>query len=342
MLKRLSLLIALVVALGAGVVIADTTTQKDKTKSKDQTESKDQKDKEKEMRLFDSTGPFAVELGAGGGGYLGVYLEEVTSERVKELGLKEERGAVVMKVVADGPAQKAGLKENDVIVSFNGRRIDSVRELQRLLNETPAERTVQIEVIRGGSRQTLATTLAKRSLQGFKMLGPGVDEQFMRQNQEALKLTEESLKRYEEALKQQEKMKAFPPNYGDFTFVNPGEFSFFGGPRLGITAESLTPQLAEFFGVKDGKGVLVASVEENGPAAKASIKAGDVIIAVDTERVDSGRALMRALSGKTEGVVPFKIVRNHTEQTVNVTIEKREPPAPRRRAIATTRWTSTV
>jgi len=72
------------------------------------------------------------------------------------------------------------------------------------------------------------------------------------------------------------------------------------------------------------------------------IKAGDVIIAVDTEKVDSGRALMRALSSKTEGVVPFKIVRNHTEQTINVTIEKREPPAPRRRAIATTRWTSTV
>src|SRR5580704_12602415 len=57
------------------------------------------------------------------GGYLGVYVEEVTSERQKELSLSEERGAIFMKVVKDGPADKAGLKENDVVVSFNGRPV---------------------------------------------------------------------------------------------------------------------------------------------------------------------------------------------------------------------------
>jgi len=327
-------MITLVAALGAGVAIANATAQKDKTKSKDQTESRDQKEKEKS--LFDSNGLVALELGPGGGGYLGVYLEEVTAERMKELGLKEERGAVVMKVVGDSPAEKSGLKENDVIVSFNGRRIDSVRELQRLLNETPAERTVQIEVIRGGSRQMLATTLAKRSLQSFKMLGPGAD--FKNLDQDAMKRAEESLKQSEESLKKsQEVWKSLPPNFGDFAFVNPGELLFFGGPRLGITAESLTPQLAEFFGVKDGKGVLVASVEDNGPAAKAGIKAGDVIIAVDNEKIDSGRALVKALSGKTEGIIPVKVVRNHAEQTINVIVEKRETPAPRRRAVVRAR-----
>src|SRR6266851_4389290 len=200
MLRRLSLMITLVAALGAGVAIANATAQKDKTKSKDQTESRDQKEKEKS--LFDSNGLGALELGPGGGGYLGVYLEEVTAERMKELGLKEERGAVVMKVVGDSPAEKSGLKENDVIVSFNGRRVDSVRELQRLLNETPADRSVQIEVIRAGSRQALATTLAKRSLQSFRMLGPGFDEKFTKQNEESMKRAEESLKRSEEAMKQ--------------------------------------------------------------------------------------------------------------------------------------------
>ena len=337
MLRRLSLISTLVAALGAGLITANAAGQKDKTKTKDQTESKEQKEKDKSW--FDSNG--MVALDAGGGGYLGVYLEEVTAERLKELGLKEERGAVVMKVVGDSPAEKSGLKENDVIVSFNGRRIDSVRELQRLLNETPAERTVQIEVIRGGSRQTLATTLAKRSLQSFKMLGPGFDGQLLKQNEESLKRTEESLKRYEEAQKQHEDtLKALPPNFGDFAFVNPGDLAFFGGPRLGITAESLTPQLAEFFGVKDGKGVLVASVEDNGPAAKAGIRAGDVIIAVNNERIDSGRALVKALSGKTDGAIPIKVVRNHAEQTINVTLEKRETPTPRRRAVVTTRPSS--
>jgi S1-C subfamily serine protease len=56
--------------------------------------------------------------------------------------------------------------------------------------------------------------------------------------------------------------------------------------------------------VKESKGVLVASVDESGAAAKAGIKAGDVIVGIDNEKVDGVRALLKALSGKTEGTVP--------------------------------------
>lgn len=333
MIRRMLLLIALVGALGVGIVVAGSVAQKDKAKSKE-IDKELQKEKDKDSSAAETQGLFALDLG-GDGGYLGVYLEEVTSERAKELGLTEERGAVVMKVVSGSPAEKAGLKENDVVVSFNGRRVDSVRELQRLLNETPADRTVQIEVFRGGSKQILATTLAKRSLQGFKLLGPGFDDKFMQQNREAMKKLEQSLKESQDAWKgSKDKFKTLPGGFGDFTFVNPGEFSFFGGRRLGINAESLTDQLAEFFGVKDGKGVLVVSVEENSAAAKAGIKAGDVIIAVSDEKVDSIRSLLKGLSGKDEGTIPVKIVRNRTEQTLNVTLEKREVPATKRRAFA--------
>ena len=335
MVRRISLITLLVASLGAGVALASNAVQKDKAKSKDQAESKEQKEKDKALWAFPS-GQMTFDLGSGEGGYLGVYLEEVTPERTKELGLTEERGAVVMKVVAESPAAKAGLKENDVIVSFNGRRVDSVRELQRLLNETPADRSVQIEVVRGGSRQTMATTLSKRSLQSFQMLGPGWDERFSKQNEESMKRAEESLKRSEEVLKQyQGRLDQWgPKEFGDFTFVNPGEFSFFGGTRLGISAESLTDQLAEFFGVKESKGVLVASVDESGAAAKAGLKAGDVIVGIDNEKVDSVRALIKALSSKSEGNVAVKFVRNRAEQTVTVTLEKRAPSTPRSRTLS--------
>jgi serine protease Do len=332
MLRRLSLIIPLTVVLGAAV-FASATAQKDKPKTKDQTETREQKDK----TLFESPGLAGLALGAGG--YLGVYLDEVTPERTKELGLKEERGAIVMKVVADSPAEKSGLKENDVIVSFNGRRVDSVRELQRLLSETPADRSVQVEVIRGGSRQTIATTLAKRSFQSFNLLGAGPNDKFWKQNEESWKQGEESMKRAEESLKQfqnsmkdnQGKLKTLPPNFGDFAFVNPGEFAFFSsGTRLGISAESLTPQLAEFFGVKESGGVLVASVQENSSGAKAGLKAGDVITAIDNQKIDSVRMLIGQLKGKTEGSVAVKIVRNRAEQTINVTLEKAEPAIPHR------------
>jgi S1-C subfamily serine protease len=97
--------------------------------------------------------------------------------------------------------------------------------------------------------------------------------------------------------------------------------------------ESLTDQLAEYFGVKDGHGVLVAQVDENSAAAKAGLKAGDVIIAIDNEKIDSVSALVKAVSKKEAGSVAVKILRNRSEQTVNVNLEKREQvPATRRRA----------
>ncbi|HEY6329972.1 MAG TPA: PDZ domain-containing protein [Blastocatellia bacterium] len=102
------------------------------------------------------------------GGYLGVYLEEVTPERKKELGLSEERGAIVMKVLKDSPADKAGLKENDVVVSFNGRRVDSVMELQRLFRETPPGRKVSVEIIRAGSPLTVTATMGNHNLQDLR------------------------------------------------------------------------------------------------------------------------------------------------------------------------------
>lgn len=342
MVRRISLVFALVAVLSAGVVIA---AQKDKAKAKEKSATTEEQ-REKEKALVDSPGLFAFDLG-GEGGYLGVYLEEVTPERTKELGLREERGAVVMKVVAGSPAEKAGLKENDVVVTFNGRRIDSVREMQRLLNETPADRTVQIEVMRGGSGQTVTATLAKRSAQSYKLLGsPGLGN-FKMHDEEAMKRMEESLKKsQEEYTKSQEiwkeKMKTLPRDFGDFAFVNPGEFSFFGGTRIGISAESLTDQLAEFFGAKESKGALVVSVEENGAAARAGLKAGDVIIAIGDEKVDSVKALVKALSGKKEGTVPVRIIRNRVEQTVNVTIEKRDVPVPHRRASALVNPSATV
>lgn len=331
MFKRFYMISALVASLGAGAAVtAAVSDQKDKQKEKTITaEAQKKKEIEKEKNLLgpDSRAFFAMPFSEGS--YLGVFLDEVTPERVKELGLSEERGAIVMKVVEGGPADKAGLKENDVVVSFNGRRVDSVRELQRLLSETPADRAISIEVVRGGSHQTLNATLSKRS-QDFQLIRPEwADKDAMRRAEEDFKKSFDSLKNSKEAF------KAMPRDFGSFNFVSPGQYSFFRGSRLGIAVESLTDQLAEYFGVKDGHGVLVAQVDENSAAAKAGLKAGDVIIAVDNEKVDSVNALLKALSNKKSGSILVKILRNRSEQTVNVTIEKAEQaPKPRRRVTA--------
>jgi serine protease Do len=319
MLKRFYMVTGLVTSLAVGMVVASGDTgQKEKDKEKEKTEAKE---KSKNWVVAgDGTQVFSLPLLAGEGGYLGVFLDEVTADRVKELSLREERGAVIMKVIEGSPAEKAGLKENDVIVSYNGRRIDSVREFQRLLGETPADRNVSIEVIRGGGNQTINATLSKRS-PGFTMARPEFDEKIWKQSQEDMKRAQEAFKKHEGLLKQ------YPKSFGDFTFVSPGKFTLFRGRRLGISAESLTPQLAEFFGVKAGEGVLVTEVDADSSASKAGLKAGDVIVQIDNLKVDEVGDIITALSNKEEGAVTLKLVRNRNEQTVTVTIEKREKPA---------------
>lgn len=240
-----------------------------------------------------------------GGSYLGVYLDEVTHEKMKELGLKEERGAIVMKVVKDSPAEKAGLKENDVVVGFNGRRVDSVREFQRLLNDTPADRTVTIEILRGDSKETLSATLTKRHGLGFGMAG------------DATKQLEKTRKQFEDAHKDFQ----YRGDLGNFNFVFP-DGGLFGNGRLGVSVESLTDQLAGFFAAKEG-GLLVTEVTKDSPAERAGIKAGDVITSVDGEKVKTVSGLINAINKKAEGQISIQVIRDRVEKTVTATLEKK-------------------
>ena len=97
----------------------------------------------------------------GGGGRLGVSLEEVGADDVGRLGLSAERGAVVTDVQDGSAAEKAGVQKDDVIVRFGGQEVWSAAQLARLVRETPAGRTVDLEVSRGGSVQKLSVALAR-------------------------------------------------------------------------------------------------------------------------------------------------------------------------------------
>jgi S1-C subfamily serine protease len=315
MVKRYYLVISLVAALGLSIGYVEVAAgQKDKQKDKSDL-------KGKEKTGVGST-VFSFPLNMGEGAYLGVYLEEVTPDRAKELGLREERGAVVMKIVEGGPADKAGIKENDVIVSFNGRRVDSVRELQRLLSETPAGRSVSVEVVRGGNLQTFSATLSKRTSELFLLRPDG--------SLDSHKWGEDLFDRNLE-----EQFKKGLPDFGTFNFSFPRAFGTFRGARLGVTVETLGDQLAEYFGVKGRQGLLVSEVIENTPASRAGLKAGDVIVAVDNTPVESLNTLVKALDNKDEGPINLSIVRNRSEQTITVTLEKRETRSTTRRRVTT-------
>jgi serine protease Do len=230
--------------------------------------------------------------------YLGIGVQDIDAERARALKLKEDRGAEVTNVVADSPAAKAGFKDGDVVLEYNGQRVEGQEQLTRLVRETPAGRQVKIVVWRNGSSTTLTPTIEA---------GKG-----------AFTLRETS--EWPFGGRMPEIRMPEMPEMPDMPQVYMGARS----AVLGIEGESLErqAQFADFLGVKDG--VLVKSVIKNSAAEKAGIKAGDVIVKVDSTNVNSPREITAALrqlgSKKT---VTVTVVRNRKEMQLPVTIEER-------------------
>src|SRR5271170_1830441 len=86
----------------------------------------------------------------GSGSYLGVDMRDITADRLATLHLKDERGVEVTMVDQDAPAGKAGLKEQDVVLTLNGTDVQSVEQLRRMIRETPPGRTVTLGISRSG------------------------------------------------------------------------------------------------------------------------------------------------------------------------------------------------
>jgi serine protease Do len=237
-----------------------------------------------------------------GSGWLGVEIGEVTAEKAKDLKLAEPRGVEVIDVEPDGPAAKAGLKENDVITRYDGQVVEGTVQFRRLVRETPSGRNISLAISRNGSTQDISVELGDRSsFYEKKMKGK------MRDFGNAYAFTE--------------------PNF-DFHFDTPGVFGEMDGraPVLGISAEDLSGQLGTYFGAPNGTGILVREVRSGTAAEKAGLKAGDVIVKVNGNPVGSLSELRQQLRDKSEEkTVSLGILRKGSEMNVPVTIEKPKP-----------------
>ncbi|HVF68196.1 MAG TPA: PDZ domain-containing protein [Pyrinomonadaceae bacterium] len=253
------------------------------------------------------------------GNYLGVRVEELTRENAKAYGLTgEPRGVGVTQVLKGSPAERAGVRERDVIVRFDGEAVTSLRKLTRLITESSPEHTARVTVLRGGSEQELSVTLARREL-----LAPAAAGDMMGRFDlgEVKRLGEDWARSGGEwKLKADEWGRGFQGFEGD----GPGAFVLASSRRIGVTTTALGKQLADYFGVSHG--VLVSSVEQGSPADKAGLKAGDVLTEADGRKLDDASDLVRALGAKDEGEVTLTFVRDKQRRTVRVTPEKRQTP----------------
>jgi serine protease Do len=259
----------------------------------------------------DEPGDQNFEFFLGGDGFLGVYAENISRENMSRYRMNQVRGVGVTRIVKDSPAEKAGLRKDDVILRVDGESITSVRKLNRIVSELAPDQSVKITVSRGGSEQDITATIGKRSNTFFA-------NDFFGKNQP-------QIWKWERGGPKGWKFEMPPLTmdngnlYSDNDLLNNRDlFWLANGRRIGVSTMELNKQLADYFGIAGGKGVLVTSVTEDGPAAKAGVRAGDVITAVDGESVDSPGDISRIINRKKEGDVTLTIVRNKAQQTIHV------------------------
>ena len=213
-----------------------------------------------------------------GGSRIGVSIRDVEESDSKTAAA----GVIVEEVATESPAEKAGIRKGDAIVEFDGERVRSVRQLTRVVQETPSGRTVSAVLLREGQKTTVSVTPrddGRFSLRGFDDLGD-LSPEF--RSRLAPKVTPPP-----------------PPTPPNPPMVWEFDGSLGRSGRLGISLDSLSQQLAEYFGTKEG--VLVSSVTDNSAAAKAGLKAGDVITNFNGSTINDPQDLRRRIQSLNDG-----------------------------------------
>lgn len=231
---------------------------------------------------------------SGTSSYLGVDIADVTTERLSALKLKEEKGVEITMVDQDAPAGKAGLKEHDVILTMNGTAIESGAQLRRMIHETPPGRIVSLGLSRDGQPMTIKVQLADKHKEYSMMPKPGDIH---------VNIPEMHI-----------------PDI-DIPAINMVMAT--SSARSGLMVENITPQLGDFFGVKNGNGVLVRSVEKGSRAEKAGFRAGDVVIKVNDETIHDTSDFTHAVRGRRGNSVPVVVMRDRKEQNLTLSLPPR-------------------
>jgi S1-C subfamily serine protease len=237
-------------------------------------------------------------------GYLGVYFGEVDGDRATALHLKDAHGAEVTMVDHDAPAVKSGLKVHDVILQLDGQAFDDVDQLRRRLREMPSGRTVTLLISRDGKQLSMAVQLCDRSvlqqqawLQHFSVPDPAAPASPSRTGGKSF--------------------LGKPPSHGAFLdSVIPKTL------YIGADVNPVKTQLADYFGVKSGTGLLVENVDYQSPAGRAGMKAGDVVVKVDSDQMTRRSDWVKSIRNHRGQPVQVTVMRNKQEQILTLSAGK--------------------
>jgi serine protease Do len=185
-------------------------------------------------------------------GYLGVYIQTLTPELADGMDLKGRQGILISKVNPDTPAEKAGIKQGDVVISYQDQRVEEVGDFRNKVALTLPGTKAKLKLIRDGDEIEKEVTIGQ--LDDAKVAGEAGTE---------------------------------------------------SADQLGLTVQTLTPELAENFNVEAGRGVVVTQVEPGSVANMAGIRPGTLILEVNRQPVNNAIAFKKAIkaSGKKRALL---------------------------------------
>jgi serine protease Do len=181
-------------------------------------------------------------------GYLGVGLQPVSDDIAASLGLPKDHGEIVRTVQAGDPAAKAGIQQGDVIVAVNGKEVNPDQTVSYLVANLPVGSRVPIEVVRNGKHLTIPVTVTQRPTEEAlaKQLGQGDEGTGSAGNGATVDATQ----------------------------------------SLGLSLQPLNAQIAKALNVPAGTtGVVITAVDPNSDAAEKGLQRGDIIVAVQGQKV---------------------------------------------------------
>jgi C-terminal processing protease CtpA/Prc len=226
------------------------------------------------------------QLAAAGRPWIGVYMQDVTSDLADAFGLSVKSGVVVNDVSHGSPADKAGLKPKDVILTWNGQKVDNSQALTELVSNSKTGDNVKLTVNRLGKEVDFALQVGERKESEYTTQGNWSPDQGL---------------------------KGFTERFGGKKV------------GIGVSMQALSGKLGDYFGVTDGNGALITEVYKDTPAEKAGLQTGDVIVNVDDQKVEGPSDVSSAIGDKKKGdKVDLVVVRDKSEKKISLDVDEIE------------------
>lgn len=250
------------------------------------------------VELLEGTSPVLYTTSQG---YLGVWVDDVDSDKAQALKLKEVRGAVITIIDHDAPAGQIGLRVNDVVLQVNGQNVEGAEQLRRMLKEIPAGRKVSLEFSRDGNLQTTSVELVDRRVMEHDVWN---------------KLGKES------DLNAPATGMGLLPGGGDAPLPGMFHMPIWGSTlNVGALVEPLTNQMADYLGVPSG--LMVKQVARKSEAAASGLKAFDVILRVGPDAITTVSDWDRALRSNQGKPVQVTILRDRKQQMLTLQVDSK-------------------